>query len=361
MKLTIEQKTLSKMLAEVTSIVERRTTMPIMANVAMSAKDGNLTMIATDLDIEHTITTPVDIVTEGGITANAAMLMGIVGKLPAGSLVILETDEKETLHISAGRSKVELPTLPIDQFPHMASSDYDVTFALPSQDLARLFNLAKGCMSTEETRYYLQGIYLHNVEGIMRAVSTDGHRLAQINGPATVEFPGVIVPRKTVGEVCKTNQVVDVQVSVSDTKIKFDFGSSVIVSKVIDGTFPAYEAIIPRNNPNRVTVNGASLKSAADRVASVSLEKSRAVKLEVTNDAVKLSSRAPDTGYAEDIIDATLDGGPVTSAFNSKYLAEIVTQIDGDVTMALGGALDPAVLTGSDLNALWVIMPQRYN
>jgi len=361
MKLTIEQKTLSKMMAEVTSIVERRNTVPIMANVAISAKDGNLTMIATDTDIEHTITTPVDIATEGGITANAAMLMGIVGKLPAGSLVILETDEKETLHISAGRSKVELPTLPIADFPHMASSDYDVTFALPSQDLARLFNLAKGCMSDQEVQYHLQGIYLHHVDGVMRAVSTNGQRLAHINGPATVEFPGVIVPRKTVGEVCKTSQVVDVQVSVSETKIKFDFGSSVIVSKVIDGTFPAYAAIIPRGNSNRVTVNGVALKSAADRVASVSLEKSRAVKLDVTKDAVKLSSRAPDTGYAEDVIDAVLDGEPVVAAFNSKYLAEVVTQIDGDVTIALAGTMDPAVLTGSDPNALWVIMPQRYN
>ena len=358
MKFESEQKTLSKILTSLIGIVERKVTIAALANVAIIASEGQVTFKATDLDIEYTTVTRALVSAEGSTTVNAAMFGEVVKRMAAGSLVSLEQDDHRLL-IKAGRAKADLPTLPIGDFPHMASSEYDVTFSIPTPELLRIFNLAKGCMSDQEVQYHLQGIYLHNNNGNMIGVSTNGQRLAHIVGPSVVDFPGVIVPRKTVAEVIKADAIGDVQVSVSETKIKFDFGSSVIVSKVIDGTFPVYATIIPQNNPNRVSVDGDAIKAATNCVAVVSSERVTAVKLDVTADSIMVSARGADTGYAEDVIDAVLEGVPVTVGFNAKYLAEVIAVADGDVTLELGEDMTPAVIRGSDSGALWVVMPMR--
>jgi len=357
MKLSIEQKTLAKMLENIASVVEKRNTLLALSNVAMIVKDDVLTMKATDLDIEYTIVTPVAGATDGATTVNAAMFGDIVKRLASGSLVDL-SDTNGQLAIKAGRSEFSLPTLPIEDYPFMASSEYDVTFDIPAHEISRLFGLARFAMSNEEIRYYLCGIYLHNESGKIRAVATDGHKFALADGPDNSDFPGVIVPAKTVAEVSKQDAVGDVQVSVSDTKIKFDYGSAVIVSKVIDGTFPDYRRVIPNGNDNHVTMDGAAIKAASDRVAAVSTEKSKAVNLDVAADSVTVSV-AGQSGSGKDVIDAVLTGKPVKTGFNARYLSEVFAQTSGQVTMELDNGLGPAIIRGDDPNAFWIVMPLR--
>jgi DNA polymerase-3 subunit beta len=359
MKFQAEQKTLAKMLAATLGVVERRNTLPILANVAITATSDAITMRATDLDIEHTMTTPVTVTREGGITVNAAMLGDVVKRLPSGSLVDLDAVDG-FLIIKAGRSEFKLATMPIDDFPFMASHEYQVTFPLPAQELHRLFALSKVAMSTEETRYYLCGVYLHNEQGHIRAVATDAAKLACIDGPDVVDFPGVIIPTKTVMELLKQDAVGDVHVSVSETKIKFDYGSSVIVSKVVDGTYPEYRRIIPVSNNNHLTANGASIRTASDRVLAVSDDKARAVKFDIAATSLVISVAGSNGNEAKDELEVTYTGDPMKISFNSKLLADCVSQTNGgSVTIEMNTPMDPALIRGDDLKAVWVIQSWR--
>lgn len=360
MQLTLEQSALKSLLSKLIGAVEKRNTIPSLANVALITDGDMLTGKATDLDIEVTGTSPAVVAVQGSTTVSAAMLSAIVAKMPAGSLVSMSMADG-MLTVKAGRSKYELQTLPIEDFPLMATSEYSHTFTSQSHDLARLFNLTKGAMSTEETRYYLQGVYIHpSQDGNIVAVATDGHRLAKATMPHDVSFPGVIVPRKTVGELVKMLDLGDVVVSVSETKIKFDMGSTVIVSKVIDGTFPDYQRIIPTKNTNVLTASASEMKSAADRVATVADDRSRAVKISVDGNSAVLSTRG-NVGAAEEEVAVSYSGQPLTVGFNSKYLAEVLAQCSGqDVSLACGSSEDPVLITpGNDAGVIYVVMPMR--
>lgn len=371
MKLSIERGTLLKALAQAQSVVERRNTIPILANVLIEAEGAQVSFRATDLDIEVVDRAPAMVERAGATTVSAVMLHEIVRKLPDGALVNLTEDAASgRLAITAGRSNFNLATLPREDFPVMASSEYSSNFAAPAPVLRRLFDKAKFAISTEETRYYLNGVYMHTATSengaVLRCVATDGHRLARIDAPlpdGAAGMPGVIVPRKTVNELRKLldDDEAMIAVSVSETKVRFATPAITLTSKVIDGTFPDYTRVIPQNNTRRLEVDATEFAKAVDRVATVSSERSRAVKLSLDEDRLVLSVNAPDSGAAEEELAVAYGDERLEIGFNAKYLLEIASQVDRENAVFLfNSSGDPTLMReGNDASAVYVVMPMR--
>ena len=371
MKFSIERGVLLKAVAQAQSVVERRNTIPILANVLIEATDGEVRFRATDLDIEVVDQAPATVETQGATTVAAVLLNEIVRKLPDGALVTLaDQGGNGRLTIEAGRSNFQLATLPKEDFPVMASSEYEASFTAPAPVLRRLFDKAKFAISTEETRYYLNGVYMHVAEGeqgrVLRCVATDGHRLARIDAdlPEGAEkMAGVIVPRKTVNELRKLldDDEALIEVSVSETKVRFTTPSITLTSKVIDGTFPDYSRVIQQNNSKRLEVDAAEFAKAVDRVATVSSERSRAVKLSLEEDRLVLSVNAPDSGAAEEELAVAYGDERLEIGFNAKYLQEIASQVDRENAVFLfNSSGDPTLMReGDDTSAVYVVMPMR--
>ena len=371
MKISIERATLLKALAQAQSVVERRNTIPILANVLIEAEGNTVSFRATDLDIEVVDRAPAMVERSGATTVSAVMLHEIIRKLPDGSLVALTEDAASgRLTIAAGRSTFSLATLPKEDFPVMATSEYSSNFSAPAPVLRRLFDKAKFAISTEETRYYLNGVYMHvstgDVGPVLRCVATDGHRLARIDAPlpeGAQGMPGVIVPRKTVNELKKLLEDDDaaIAVSVSETKVRFATPAITLTSKVIDGTFPDYTRVIPTGNTRRLEVDASEFAKAVDRVATVSSERSRAVKLALDEDRLILSVNAPDSGAAEEELAVAYGDERLEIGFNAKYLLEIASQVDRENAVFLfNSSGDPTLMReGNDMSAVYVVMPMR--
>ena len=371
MKISIERSALLKSLGQAQSVVERRNTIPILANVLIEAEGDAATFRATDLDIEVLDRAPAQVERAGASTVSAVILYEIVRKLPDGALVALADDGAAgRLTIEAGRSKFSLATLPREDFPIMASAEYDCNFSAPASLLRRLFDKSKFAISTEETRYYLNGVYMHVSSAdsgpVLRCVATDGHRLARIDAPlpdGAQDMPGVIVPRKTVAELRKLLDDDDmaIAVSVSETKVRFATPDVTLTSKVIDGTFPDYTRVIPQGNTRRMEVDAAEFARAVDRVATVSSERSRAVKLSLDQDRLILSVNAPDTGAAEEELSVAYSDEHLDIGFNAKYLLEIASQVDRENAVFLfNSSGDPTLMReGDDDSAIYVVMPMR--
>ena len=371
MKISIERGTLLKALGQAQSVVERRNTIPILANVLIEAEGAVASFRATDLDIEVVDKCAALVERPGATTVSAVMLHEIVRKLPDGALVQLADDGVTgRLTIAAGRSNFALATLPREDFPVMASSDYATNFSAKAGVLRRLFDKSKFAISTEETRYYLNGVYMHVATGeagpALRCVATDGHRLARIDAPlpdGAAGMAGVIVPRKTVNELRKLLDDDDkpIAVSVSETKVRFATPEITLTSKVIDGTFPDYTRVIPVGNTRRLEVDAAEFARAVDRVATVSSERSRAVKLSLDDDRLILSVNAPDSGNAEEELAVAYADERLEIGFNAKYLLEIASQVDRENAVFLfNTAGDPTLMReGNDLSAVYVVMPMR--
>ncbi|MFN4057031.1 MAG: DNA polymerase III subunit beta [Roseinatronobacter sp.] len=371
MKISIERAALLKAVSQAQSVVERRNTIPILANVLIEAEGAQVSFRATDLDLEVVDRAPAMVERAGATTVSAVLLHEIARKLPDGALVDLTLDARTgRLQVAAGRSTFSLATLAREDFPVMASSEYTCNFTAPARDLRRLFDKAKFAISTEETRYYLNGVYMHVTESeagrVLRCVATDGHRLARIDAPlpAGAEgMPGVIVPRKTVGELRKLLEVDDMQiaVSVSETKVRFATPDISLTSKVIDGTFPDYSRVIPLQNTKRLEVDATEFAKAVDRVATVSSERSRAVKLALEDDRLILSVNAPDSGAAEEELIVAYSDERLEIGFNAKYLLEIASQVDRENAVFLfNSSGDPTLMReGNDASAVYVVMPMR--
>jgi DNA polymerase-3 subunit beta len=371
MKTTIERSDLLKALNHVQSVVERRNTIPILSNVLLEAENGVLGLTATDLEIEMRERVEADVAQDGAITAPAHMLYDIVRKLPDGAQVELASDETGgRLNLTAGKSSFALQALPKEDFPVMARDEMPVAFALPAKALGRLIDKTRFAISVEETRYYLNGIYLHALEEdgmqLLRAVATDGHRLArvQMERPVGAEaMPAIIIPRKTVGEVQKLLEEEDGEVSlqVSETKINFAFSNIVLTSKLIDGKFPDYTRVIPSDNDKVLSVDAKSFAQSVDRVSAISSEKSRAVKLELDTDRLGLSVSNPDSGSASDELAVAYAAAAMEIGFNARYLMDITGQLDGETaTFELADSGSPTIVRdGEDAHALYVLMPMR--
>ncbi|SFD18570.1 DNA polymerase III subunit beta [Tropicimonas isoalkanivorans] len=371
MKISIERGTLLKAVAQAQSVVERRNTIPILANVLIEAEGENVSFRATDLDIEVVDKVPAQVERAGATTVSAVTLHEIVRKLPDGALVRLTDDGAAgRMTVEAGRSHFTLATLPKEDFPVMASSEYTSNFAAPAPVLRRLFDKSKFAISTEETRYYLNGVYMHVADGeggkVLRCVATDGHRLARIDAdlpPGAETMPGVIVPRKTVGELRKLldDDDMEIAVSVSETKVRFATPEITLTSKVIDGTFPDYARVIPVGNPRKMEVDASEFAKAVDRVATVSSERSRAVKLSLDEDRLVLSVNAPESGAAEEELSVAYADERLEIGFNAKYLLEIASQVDREnAVFMFNSSGDPTLMReGSDTSAVYVVMPMR--
>jgi DNA polymerase-3 subunit beta len=371
MKVSIERSVLLKALGRAQGVVERRNTIPILANVLIEAEGDQVAFRATDLDIEVLDKASGMVERAGATTVAAHTLHDIVRKLPDGSTVALTADpETGRLAIQAGRSNFSLATLPRDDFPVMGTSEYGCNFAITAGVLRKLFDKAQFAVSTEETRYYLNGVYMHAADGAdgatLRCVATDGHRLARIDAElpdGADALPGVIVPRKTVSELLRllTDDEMAIAVSVSETKVRFATPEVTLVSKVIDGTFPDYMRVIPKDNPKKLEVDAKEFRAAVDRVATVSSERSRAVKLSLDEDRLVLSVNAPESGAADEELAVAYDSDRLEIGFNAKYLIDIASQVDRENAVFFFNASgDPTMVQeGGDQSAVYVVMPMR--
>jgi DNA polymerase III subunit beta len=371
MKVTVERADLLKSLGHVHRVVERRNTIPILANVLLRAANAKLSLKATDLDLEVTEPIAAEIGAGGATTVPAHMFYEIVRKLPDGSQVTIEgVGDRASLAIRAGRSRFSLQTLPESDFPDLAAGEMTHRFTLTAGDAKKLIEKTQFAISTEETRYYLNGIYLHHIAAgknpTLRAVATDGHRLAQFELPApdgASGMPGVIVPRKTVGELQRLieDQAAELTIELSQSKIRFTMGEMVLTSKLIDGTFPDYARVIPLGNDKKLVVDKTDFEAAVDRVSTVSSERGRAVKLSLANGKMTLSVTNPDSGSAMEEIEVDYDGDPLDIGFNSRYLLDIAAQIGGEnAQLKLADPGSPTLIQDKDAqDALYVLMPMR--
>ncbi|MBB4658326.1 DNA polymerase III subunit beta [Parvularcula dongshanensis] len=371
MKVTIERGTLLKALGHVQSVVERRNTIPILSNVLMRGDGGTLSLTATDLDIEVVEQVPADVEIDGAVTASAVTLFDIVRKLPDGTQVGLETGgQGGRLRLTAGRSEFTLAVLPEADFPQIQTDEKGTSFTAPASDLRRLIDKTRFAMSQEETRYYLNGIYLHASDEAgqksLRAVATDGHRLARLDAPlpeGADAMPGVIVPRKAVLELRRLldDAEDEVMVTVSASKIRFSSGDVVLTSKLIDGTFPDYQRVIPAGNDKIMRVDNADFARAVDRVSTVSADKTRSVKLSIGGDKLELLVNNPETGTATEELPVDYPADEMEIGFNARYLLDISGQIDGETaTFKLNDPASPTVVQDEeDARALYVLMPLR--
>ena len=373
MKFSIDRSVLLIALQHVHSVVERRNTIPILSNVLIEAKEDGVYLTSTDMDI--TVIEKVDLgeseVTQlGTTTTSAQMLYDIVRKLPDNIKVEFLSEKNDRLGIKASSSSFALNCLPSEDFPSIAQEDFKHSFNIDALDLVRLIDKSSFAMSLEETRYYLNGIYLHaikedNVEK-MRTVATDGHRLSRvdINLPQGAEgIPGVIIPRKTILEIRKIleDHTGNVSLSISETKIKLSFNNVVLTSKLLDGTFPDYSRVIPEHNDKLVTISNQSISEAVDRVSTVSTDKTRAIKININKGSVVISATNPDKGSASEHLDVVYNGDEVEIGFNSKYVLDVTRQIKGnEILIKLSDSVSPTlVYDKDDKDVLFVLMPMR--
>jgi len=371
MQFVIERAHLLKGLGHVQSVVEKRGTIAVLSNVKIDAGKDGVALTATDMDIAMVEKITATVSKPGSTTVPAHTFYDIVRKLPEGSQIEMSTSgDGSKVTIKSGQSRFSLACLPVDEFPVMAEGDLPHQFTLKSAECRALIEKPSFAISTEETRYYLNGIYLHvagsGKDKKLRAVATDGHRLARIEValPAGADgMPGVIVPRKAIYELKKLieESASDVNISLSDSKIRFASGDAVLVSKLIDGNFPDYDRVIPSGNDKIMEVDCKAFTQGVDRVSVISSEKSRAVKFHLENGKLTLSASSPEHGTASEEIDVTYSATAMEVGFNSRYLLDMMTQIEGEQAQFLmGDSASPAIVRDTaEVGALYVIMPMR--
>ena len=371
MRLTIERSALLKALNHVQSVVERRNTIPILSNVLISAQDDSVRLTATDLDIEIAEAAPATVERAGATSAPAHTLYEFVRRLPDGAQVKLDlTGDDPRLIVWAGKARLALSVLPPSDFPLMPVDAMATRFSIGPTDLARLIDRTRFAISTEETRYYLNGIYLHTVANgdgdVLRGVATDGIRLALADFPApagAAGMPGVIVPRKTIQELRRLldDAASEVEVAVSEQKIRFAVNDAVLTSKLIDGSFPPYDRVIPKSNTKILKVESKAFAAAVDRVATVSAERSRSVKMALDGDRLTLTVNNPDAGLATEDLPAEYSSEPMEVGFNARYLLDVANQIKGDeARFEFADSGSPTLVRdASDTHAIYVLMPLR--
>ena len=372
MKLTADRNAFLKVLSHVQSVVERKNTIPILSNILLEAADGKALLTATDMDLEVMDSVSVTVEEAGKITVPAHTLYEIVRKIPDGASIKLQlSSDGNLVTLSSGKSHFKLGCIPANDFPKMSSGDLPVKISLKADDVKKLIDRTRFAISTEETRYYLNGIYLHTTNGesgtVLRAVATDGHRLARVEVPVpdTADtVPGIIIPRKAIAEIRKAaDEAGDtpIEFQISETKVRVQIGNLVLTSKLIDGTFPDYDRVIPANNDKKLIVAPLSFIHAVDRVATISTEKARAVKLAIKAGLLTIHANSPDSGSATEEIEIEYDSTPLDIGFNARYLMDIVQQMGTDTCQfSLSDAGSPTIIKDlSDSSSLYVIMPMR--
>lgn len=368
-KLTIERGLLLKALSHMQSVVERRQTIPILSNVLIETSKDEVLLRATDNEIEITEKIPASVENQGSVTIPAHKLYDIVKKLPDGSqLQMTSLEESSQVSLVSGRAKFALASLPAEGFPTMMQENTPFAFKVSSKQLVELIAKTGFAVSMEETRYNLNGIYMHEKTGsepTLTAVATDGHRLACAGVPLPAGaqgMPGIIIPRKTINELSKLATEIDeeIDVALSTNQIRFSIGDIVLSSRLIDGTYPEYEKVIPVNNDKKLQADAQTLTDVIERVSVVS-EKSRGIKLSLQPGLLQVFAASADEGSAEDEMDAVYDNEPLEIGFNYRYLLDILTQVKGEnVQIMLQDGTSPVILQDeADKAALYVLMPMR--
>lgn len=371
MHIVIPRADLKRLVDSAAKVVERRVTIPILAMLRISAADGRVTVTGTDLDIEASAAADCEVRTAGTTTVDAQMLGAIVTKLPADAAVTLRLDG-DRCHIAAGRAKFQAHSLPAEDYPEAAPVQPTATWRMPAARFGALVAPTLFAISTEETRYYLNGVFLHAHEGCLRAVATDGHRLSLAEIPlpdGAAGLPDVIVPRKMAELlVRRAGEAADWSLAVSEAAIEVAADGWRLRSKLIDGTFPEYARVIP--DPARAslvcTVDRPLLAAVVDRLGAVMAERSRATQLDFDGGTLRLSTRNPDAGTAEETIDVQIEGEVATAVgFNGRYLGEICGALTSpEIRIRLADAGSPALISavGAAVDApgqTLVLMPMR--
>lgn len=352
MELAIGKADFARALSAVSRCIEARNTIPILDCVLLTAADGALRVRGTDLDIEVTDTAPADITKPGSLCVDAKLLSSIVAK--AGGDIALSVKDGKFV-IKSGKSRFTLNWLPAEDYPDLnGAHQYAASF---EADIATLFAPCVHAISNETTRYYLNGVFFKSDGAAATAVATDGHRLVRHTVDGIPEFDGIIVPRKTVSLLPKGA----VQIDVSNAKVRLTQGSLVIVSKLIDGTFPDYERVIPTRNDKFIEFVSEDMAAAVGRVSVISSERGRAVRVNISEGIATLAVSNPDSGNATDEISVNYKGDEIEVGLNSQYLAEMIGQFpSGNITLALADAGSPTLFMSEKASGLLgVVMPTR--
>ena len=368
MEFTIPQKILLDCLNHFQSVVERRNTIPILSNIRIVSEEQSkkLVITATDLALELNESVPADIKETGGITIPSQLFFDIVRKAPESSKINFKKDEKvDLVYVSFNESKFSIPSLPVDDFPVMDVNELETTIEIESDLLKNLIDNCKFCMGLDESRQYLNGIYLHLSKNLISTVATDGHRLSKssLTKEFSGEFEGIIIPKKTVFEISKileeyANKII---LNFSKTRLKIVLGDVKIISKLINSTFPDYESVIPTSNDQIMIVDCKSFSESIDRVSTISTEKFRTVKFDVSNNVCVVSSFGSEKSLGTENVKVDYSGPAFSINFNSRYVLDVLNIIkEGNVKFCFSKDTAPTILeSGSIKNTIFLIMQMR--
>jgi DNA polymerase-3 subunit beta len=370
MQFVIKRDSLLKSLTLVQGIIEKKNTLPILSNVMLNVKDGKLSIIATDLDLVfYDELSEIQIIKEGATTTSATILYDILRKISGNSDIKFDLKSENKLNLVTDNSDFNLLCLPIDNFPNFADDFETDEISFNRSKLLSLLNKTKISISNDDTRHYLNGIYLHLTESQNRTyltgVATDSHRLSSssIEIDKGKDFHSIILPKKTVFQVC--NLLVDtndkVLIQTSESKIQFKIGKVKLTSKVIDGKFPDYKKVVPIDNDKTLTVVSSDFVQAIERVITVSLDKKEGVKLNIEKDSIKFSVNSTNSGEGKEVIKSNFTGEEMIVSFNSKYLTDIASEVeDKNLKINLKDPISPVLIEDmADKNSYYVVMPMK--
>ena len=370
MQFQIKRDILLKSLAVAHNIIERKNTLPILSNVLLNIKNKKLNVVATDLDlIFQDSISDLKIEKEGSTTTSATVLYDLLRKLPANLEVVFNLQSENKLSITAENSKFNLLCLPVDNFPTFNDDFNNNDVDIDRQKFLSLLNKTKISMSNDETRHYLNGIFIHstvsNKRSYLTGVATDSHRLSSSSIPVENlnEFKSFILPKKAVFQLCNLLQESKEKVLLnsSETKIQFKIGNSKIISKIIDGKFPDYSKVVPKNNNKILSINTKNFINSIERVTTVSIDRKEGVKLTLGKDNVQLFVNSSSSGEGKESLNANYDADDLTISFNSRYLLDIASEIEDEkLVMNLNDAVSPVLIQDNkDKNSYFVIMPMK--
>ncbi len=367
MKFAIEREAILKPLQTITGVVERRQTLPILSNILLSANGQGLSMTATDLEVEMIARLPTDINEGGDITLPARKMVDICKALPEGAIIDLTYDaDKERATLKSGRSRFNLTTLPVSEFPNIDEVKGVFSFSVPQSVLKRLIDKTSFAMAQQDVRYYLNGLMIEVDNGVIRAVATDGHRLAVCEHTADVS-PGekiqVILPRKGVLELSRllTDEDTPVNITIGNNHLCVTLGEYTFTSKLVDGKFPDYQRVIPRNSDKLVIADRERLRQALVRTSILSNEKYRGIRIHLEDGLLQAQANNPEMEEAEEEIEVDYTGPELDIGFNVGYLLDALNAIDtAHVNIAFGDANSSCVVQPEgDSGCTYVVMPMR--
>ena len=370
MKFIVQKSVIFKAMSHVQSIVEKKNALPILSNILIEAKDNNIILSSTDMDISITEKIECSIIENGSTTVNASTLYDIIRKLPENSEIELISNDGKILSIRSGSSRFSLGCLPKEEFPIIEYENEGVKINIDSQVFLQLIEKTKFAISNEETRYFLNGLYFNlrkeEKNKFITIVGTDGHRLSKIdyeNQNLSDETMGVIIPKKTINELSKllSESTGQIEINLTSTKIIFYINNSVLLSKLIDGNFPDYKRVIPLENNNILKVKRINFVEAVDRVSTINIDKLPVVKFKLLNNLMNISTSNNDNNTATEDIETDYSGDEIEIGFNSKYVLDMLNNLDDEeIILSFKDNSSPITATEkSNPNLVYVLMPMR--